>query len=210
MSYLNIVRNIRNGVPKSFDPNLKPDHDGERAAVMRRLEIYDTPSEEIFSAYTELAALTFKAPIGLMSFVDVDTVFYKQAYGVERTGQIVDRKNSPCSLAIMSKDVTQFRYALSEPCVLADEKTLAGIGYKFYAGAPMITKDGFAIGILAVVDKTPRVYSDDELKNLKELAIEVMREVELRYELKKGNTSIHELNLRLKELHKRVERLRHQ
>ena len=208
MNYINIVRNIKSSLPKSFDPTLKPEHDGERAAAMKRFEIYDTPSEEIFSAYTELAALSFKTPIALMSFVDVDTVFYKQAYGVERTGQIVSRKNSPCSLAIMSKEVTQFRYALSEPCVLADEKILAEAGYKFYAGAPMVTKDDFAIGILAVVDKAPRVYTDEELIQLKALAAEVMREVELRYELRRNNTSVYELNLRLKDMHKRVEHLR--
>lgn len=209
MNYVNIVRNIKSGLPKSFDPTLKPDHDTERAEAMRRFEIYDTPSEEIFSAYTELAALTFKAPIALMSFVDVDTVFYKQAYGVERTGQIVRRKNSPCSIAIMTKEMTQFRYALSEPCILADEKILAEAGYKFYAGAPMITKDDFAIGILAVVDKTPRIYSEEELVLLKSISVEVMMEVELRYELQKNKTSVYELNLRLKNLHQRVEHLRH-
>ncbi len=210
MNYVNIVRNIKSSLPKSFDPTLKPDHDAERAETMRRFEIYDTPSEEIFSAYTELAALTFKTPIALMSFVDVDTVFYKQAYGFGRTGQIVSRKNSPCSIAIMSKEMTQFRYALSEPCVLADEKVLAEAGYEFYAGAPMITKDDFAIGMLAVVDKTPRIYSDEELLQLKALSDEVMGEVELRYELKRNNTSVYELNLRLKKLHQRVEYLRNQ
>jgi hypothetical protein len=55
---------------------------------MRRFEIYDTLSEEIFTAYTELTALTFKTPIALMSFVDVDTVFYKQAYGLESLGKL--------------------------------------------------------------------------------------------------------------------------
>ena len=66
-----------------FDPSTKPANDQERVAALRRLEIFDTPSEEIFSAYTELAALTFDTPIALMSFVDEDVVHYKQAYGVE-------------------------------------------------------------------------------------------------------------------------------
>ncbi len=204
MGYINIIRNIKHS-PITFDPTQKSENDAGRVKALRRYRIFDTPSEEIFSAFTELAALTFKVPIGLMSFVDDDQVFYKQAFGVERTGELVPRKNSPCSLAILSKEVTQFRYALSEPCVLADEKTLAEAGYKFYAGAPLITQDGFNIGMLAVVDKDLRIYTESELVELKKMAGEVMREVEMRIDVEQSKR---EINKKLRQLHNRVEALR--
>ena len=206
MAYVNINRNLRR-TPPTFDPTVVPDNEVERLEALRRFKIFDTPSEEIFSAYTELAALTFSTPIGLMSFVDEYTVHYKQAYGVERTGQLVPRKNSPCSIAIMAKEVVLFRYALTDPCVLADEKNLAEAGYKFYAGAPLTTRDGFNIGMLAVVDRVPRTYTDEELERLKQLASETMTEVQLRLDAR-DRSSLLSLNQRLKALHARVESLR--
>jgi hypothetical protein len=131
MGYINIVRNLKPEKLSPLDPTKRPLNDAERVKALHRFEILDSPSEEIFSAYTELAALTFRTPIALMSFVDEDTTYYKQAYGVDRTGQLVPRRNSPCSIATMSDEIAQFRYALSDPCVLADEKNLAEAGYKF-------------------------------------------------------------------------------
>lgn len=208
MSYININRNLRKG-GRSFDATIKPADDQGRVAALRRLEIFDTPSEEIFSAYTELAALTFKTPIALMSFVDEDFVHYKQAFGVERTGQLVPRKNSPCSIAILHNEVIQFRYALTDPCVLADEEKLAEKGYKFYAGAPLVTGDRYNIGMLAVVDKAIRTYSNEELQHLKQLANEVMGEIEFRLAFK-NKSSTREVNERLKIIHSKVDSLRSQ
>ena len=205
MDYIKIVRSVKQGVPTSFDPTLKPENDMERARAMRRFRIFDTPSEEIFSLYTQLAAVTLKAPIGLMSFVDEEMVHYKESYGLNRAGEIVNRRNSPCSLAIMTQDVSQFRYALADPCILADEKVLAEAGYKFYAGAPLIANDGYAIGIFAVVDKAPRVFTSEELSLLRTLATEVMSEIEFRLQqLDKPNPI--ELNTRILQVRHRVER----
>ena len=207
MAYINIVRNLKANQLAPLDPAKRPSNDEERVKALHRFDIMDSPSEEIFSAYTELAALTFHTPIALMSFVDEDTTFYKQAHGVERTGQLVHRKNSPCSIAIMRDEITQFRYALTDPCVLADEKSLAEVGYKFYAGAPLQTVDGFNIGMLAVVDRVPRKYSLIELEQLKQLAMEVMGELEFRL-ISNTKSAIPLLNERLKSLHRRVEALR--
>jgi GAF domain-containing protein len=206
MSYVNISRNLRR-TPPTFNPTVVLDNEGERLDALRRFEVFDTPSEEIFSAYTELAALSFRAPIGLMSFVGEHSVHYKQAYGVDRTGQIIPRKNSPCSIAILSQEVAMFRYTLTDPCVLADEKNLAEEGYKFYAGAPLTTHDGYNIGMLAVVDRVPRNYTDHELEYLRQLASETMTEVQVRLN-PRDKASLLSLNKRLKALHARVNSLR--
>lgn len=206
MGYLKIVRSARNE-PAALDPTAKGPEDADRVKAVHRLEILGSPSEEIFSTITELAALTFKTPIALMSFVDADHVFYKQAVGVDKTGLLVDRKKSPCSIAILNSEVTTFRYELADPCVLADREKLSGAGYKFYAGAPMFTSDGYAIGILAVVDRVYREYSKEEEQTLKDLAKLTMAEVEFRLQVKKGKAVL-DLNARLKALHEKVERLR--
>ncbi len=203
MSYLKFIRTVK---PSLLDPTQKPADEKARLEALRRYEIFNTPPEEIFRAYTELAALTLKTPIALMSFVESDKVHYKHAYGIDREGEVIDRQKSPCSIAIMSKEVSQFRYALADPCVLADEKNLAEAGYKFYAGAPMTTTDGFNIGILAVVDRNSRSYTAKELKTLKALAKEVMQEVELR--LDKNDTLPHK-EQRLREILAKIQLLSH-
>ncbi len=205
MEYLKINRSAK--PVDDLNPFAKSPNEAERARALHRLEILGSPSEEIFSAITELAALTFSTPIALMSFVDTDHVFYKQAYGVGKTGLLIEREKSPCSIAILQKEISIFRYALADPCVLADKESLAGAGYKFYAGTPMVTEDGFSIGMLAVVDRTPRTYSEEEGEKLKELAALAMQEVEFRLKIKKGE-GVLDLNARLRALHEKVERLR--
>jgi GAF domain-containing protein len=207
MAYINIVRNSKPDQLPPLDPAGSSLNDEDRIKALHRFEIMDSPSEEIFSTYTELAALTFKTSMALMTFVDDESVFYKQAYGFSKTGKSVPLHKSPCSIAILRSEVSLFRYIITDPCVKADEKLLAQEGYEFYAGAPLITKDGFNIGMLAVVDNVPRTYSEEELGQLKNLAFEVMKEVEFRLE-SKNKSAIPILNERLKALHRRVEKLR--
>jgi GAF domain-containing protein len=148
----------------------------------------------------------FTTPIALISFVDEDTVFYKESFGVNRTGELVARKNSPCTLAILNDEITLLRYALSDPCVLADTKNLEEAGYKFYAGAPLRTKENFNIGMLAVVDKKSREYSDEQLHELTLLAAEVINEINFR--LSEHNARKPEINARVNALRSRIDALR--
>jgi GAF domain-containing protein len=205
MGYVKIVRNFKTEA-KAFDPDARPSNDVQRVQALHKLNIMNTSSEEIFSLYTELAARMFMTPIALISFVDQDTVFYKESFGINRTGELVARKNSPCTLAILNDEITLLRYALSDPCVLADTKNLEEAGYKFYAGAPLKTADNFNIGMLAVVDKKSREYSDEQLDQLKMLATEVVNEISLR--LSEQNSSKANVNARIKILRSRIEALK--
>lgn len=178
-----------------------------RVAALQVFKIFGTPSEEIFSLYTELAALTFKTRMAIITFIDEEAVFYKQAYGSSKTGVTVPRYKSPCSIAILNSEVSLFRYVITDPCVMADEKLLAEQGYEFYAGAPLITREGYPIGMLAVVDNIHRVYSEQEIDKLRMLASEVMHEIELRQEFIDRN-QIHAFNLRAASIKERVDALR--
>jgi GAF domain-containing protein len=205
MGYVKIVRNFKTE-GKNLDPFVRPANDVHRVEALRKLKVMNTSSEEIFSLYTELAARMFITPIALISFVDEDTVFYKESFGVKRTGELVARKNSPCTLAILNDEITLLRYALSDPCILADTKNLEEAGYKFYAGAPLKTFDNFNIGMLAVVDKKSREYSDEQFEQLKTLANEVMNEISLR--LTDQNSKNPDINVRVKDLRSRIDALK--
>lgn len=205
MSYINIVRSLKK--TESLNPFSVAIDEVKRVGALKALNIFGTPSEEIFSLYTELAALTFKTPMALISFVDDEAVFYKQAYGFSKTGIAVPRYKSPCSVAILNTEISLFRYIIKDPCVMADEKLLAEQGYEFYAGVPLVTPEGYSIGMLSVVDHVARNYSDEELETLRQLASEVMHEVELRQDFS-DRKKMHEFNLRVATLKERVSALR--
>ncbi len=205
MSYINIVRSLKK--TQSLNPFSAAIDEAKRVAALKAFNIFGTPSEEVFSLYTELAALTFKTPMALITFVDDEAVFYKQAYGFAKTGIAVPRYKSPCSVAILNSEVSLFRYIINDPCVMADEKLLAEQGYEFYAGAPLVTQDGYPIGMLAVVDHMHRIYSEEEMETLRQLASEVMHEVELRQDFS-DRKKMHEFNLRSASLKERVKALK--
>jgi GAF domain-containing protein len=205
MAYINIVRSLKKS--QSLNPFSTAIDEAKRLAALKAFNIFGTPAEEIFSLYTELAALTFKTPMALISLVDDEAVFYKQAYGFSKTGVSVPRYKSPCSVAILNTEVSLFRYIIKDPCVMADEKLLAEQGYEFYAGVPLVTPDGYSIGMFAVVDHIARIYSDEELETLRQLASEVMREVELRQDFG-DRKKMHEFNLRVASLKERLSALK--
>ncbi len=205
MAYINIVRSPKK--TQSLNPYSTAVDEVKRLAALKALNIFGTPSEEIFSLYTELAALTFKTPMALISFVNDEAVFYKQAYGFSKTGVAVPRHKSPCSVAILNTEVSLFRYIIKDPCVMADEKLLAEQGYEFYAGVPLVTPDGYSIGMLAVVDHVARICSEEELEVLRQLSSGIMNEVELRHDFG-DRKKMHEYNLRVASLKERVSALR--
>lgn len=163
----------------TFGMNIIPENDQERIAVLRRYKILDTPPERAFDNVAQLAARIFHVPIALISLVDTEKVFFKANIGME-TVKSSDRGSSLCSLAILHPEVTIFEDTLKEPCLLANPLVAGDFGLKFYAGAPLITPDGFMIGTFCIKDKKTRSFSKQDEEILKDLAKIVMDEIELR------------------------------
>src|SRR5688572_16439291 len=138
----------------TFGINIIPANDQERLEALRRFQILDTPPEESFDRLAKLTAQIFNTPIALISFVAEDQVFFKANKGMG-TSRYTSRGISLCALAILNRDVTVFENPLEEPCLLANPLVNGKFGLRFYAAAPLVTRDGFAIGSLCIVDKKP-------------------------------------------------------
>lgn len=171
----------------SFGMNIIPENDIRRIEALRRYQILDSPPEHAFDNVAKLATEIFGVPISLISLVDANKVFFKANIGMGNS-RVVDRGDSLCSLAVMNTEVTVFENAPDEPCLMANPNVAGSLGLKFYAGAPLITRDGFHIGTVCVIDKEPRAFSPKEKVILEGLARIVMDEIELRL------SSIHEVN----------------
>ena len=146
-----------------------PSNDENRLKALRSYDILHSIPEGFFNKLAAIVAKTFDTPIALISLVDKEQVFFKANVGMQGTAY-VDRGMSLCSLAILDNEPTVFENATKEPCLLANPLVAGEFGLRFYAGAPIVTPDGYNIGTVCVVDKQPRPFSEEEKELLKDFA----------------------------------------
>ncbi|MCX2480583.1 GAF domain-containing protein [Pedobacter sp. MC2016-15] len=164
-----------------------PENDQQRVEALRRYHIIGTAPEKSFDNISNLAALFFNVPIALINFVDTEEVFVKTSMDIEGAQSFTPRGSSLCSLAILSKEVTVFEtLPCADPCFLSNSMLAAEIGFKFYAGAPLITHDGFCIGTICVMGFEKRKFTDKEKDMLQHMAHIVMDNIEMRINLRKA------------------------
>lgn len=162
----------------TFGQDIIPDDEHERLKKLHSLHVLDTYEENgTFKHIAAIASRMFDVPIALVNFVDQDFVFTKAQFGMKEVSA-VSRNISLCSLAILRTDVTVFENARQEPCLLANPMVVGELGLQFYAAAPLITRDGYAIGAVCIVDKEPREFPASDQKMLENLAAIVMNDIE--------------------------------
>jgi PAS domain S-box-containing protein len=166
-------------IENTFGINIVPENDSERLTVLKRYRIMDTPSEASFDNIAKLCTKIFNIPISLVSLVDADRVFFKANVGMGKAVE-ANRGKSLCALAVLNPEITVFEDALKEPCLMANPNVVGNFGLRFYAGAPLITHDGFLIGTLCIIDQKPREFTDLEKEILAGMATSVMDQIELR------------------------------
>lgn len=159
-----------------------PSAEKKRLKVLWQYDVLDTVPEAVFDDLTELAARICEAPIALISLVDEDRQWFKSKVGLSINE--TSRDLSFCAHAIRQEglfivpDATRDERFAKNPLVVSDPKI------RFYAGAPLITPDGHALGTLCVIDKVPRELRPDQQQALRVLARHVMTQLELRRQSK--------------------------
>lgn len=177
-----------------------PVNDAERLKKLRAYDILDTHPEEAFDKIAKLAAQIFGTPSAFVTFVDQDRVFFKANISTI-PGNVVDRKESLCSLAILEEQITVFNDTHQVPDLLELDHVSCEGGIRFYAGAPLRTSEGFKLGTICVVDSVPRKATEQQLQMLETLSSIIVDELEHRIASKKAikaqtdlmNRMVHEL-----------------
>ena len=162
---------------------LLPENELERLDALRRYRILDTPPDGAFDHITEVAASLFRVPIAIVSLVDHDRIWFKSHHGLDT--QQIGRDVGLCASAILAREVYHLRDAISDIRALANPLVAGSLGLRFYAAAPLRTRDGFNLGTLCVIDRQPRELNPAEAEMLTKLAALVMDQMELRLAARK-------------------------
>ncbi|NQE61708.1 PAS/PAC domain [Caulobacter sp. RHG1] len=162
------------------DGGLELDADeAERLAALKRHNILDTPSEPAFDRIVALARIVCSAPIALISFIDRDRQWLKAKVGLDVDETPIDK--SVCALAIRWRALFQIQDLSTDPRTRDMALDRDGEPLRFYAGMPLVTRDGFALGTLCVVDLQARTgLTDDEAAGLALLAQQIIELIEVR------------------------------
>ena len=163
-------------VPKSAP--VMPENEAARLEALHRYRILDTEPERSFDDLTLLASHICGTPMALISLVDADRQWFKSRIGIaiSETARAV----SFCAHAITPRDLFSVPDARHAERFRDNQLVTGAPEIRFYAGAPLVTPDGHALGTLCVLDRVARTLSREQLEALTALCHQTEAQLELR------------------------------
>lgn len=176
----------RQGIPAAL-----PENEEARLRALKQYAILDSAAEKDYDDITLLAAYICKTPMSMVSLVDETRQWFKSRVGIE--AQETPRDHAFCAHAILqptevmvvpdAKDDERFA---NNPHVTGPTKV------RFYAGVPLVTPTGEALGTLCVLDRTPRSLTPEQLEAMRALGRLVVSQLEMRSSLAKLEQTVME------------------
>jgi len=156
-----------------------PANEQERLRALYEYDILDTMPEKDFDYLTMIASQICDTPISLVTIIDESRQWFKSNYGVDI--RETDREYSFCAHAINTPQTIMVvpdsrldeRFA-DNPFVTNEPNAI------FYAGVPLVTENGFALGTLCIIDNKPRTLNEEQFEALRALSNQVVKLLELR------------------------------
>jgi EAL domain-containing protein (putative c-di-GMP-specific phosphodiesterase class I) len=156
-----------------------PVDETERLTTLRRYRILDTSYEAIFDDIASIAARICGTPISAISLIDSDRQWFKAQVGLKV--RETSRSLAFCAHTIMDPDrILVVTDAVQDERFASNSLVTGDPNIRFYAGAPLITPDGHAIGSMCVIDTTPRELTSEQLGILRHLADDVIAILEVK------------------------------
>jgi excisionase family DNA binding protein len=155
-----------------------PANEGQRLLALERSGLVDTPPEDSFDRLTWLAARSLDAPVALLTLLTPSRQWFKSHYGLEIAE--TPRSWAFCNHTILQKGIMVAENLAIDERFAENPAVIGELGFRFYAGCPVVDPDGFTLGSLCVIDTRPRTLDDTQKQILANLAALASDEIKLR------------------------------
>ncbi|MBA2351862.1 MAG: AI-2E family transporter [Burkholderiales bacterium] len=173
----------RPAIGDTMEPAPIPDNDDIRLAALERLSLLDTEPDDAFDALTSELAGKYEMPIATVVLIDKHREVWKSVVGVPQ--ELAAAGEIPRSLSLGGHVVAANDVLVVEDLWkdhrFANNPLLRINGIRFFAGAPLQTAEGAAIGALCILDNKPRRFADRDAAGLRASAVALMKHVETRH-----------------------------
>jgi GAF domain-containing protein len=156
-------------------------NEAARVGALQKYAILDSEPEHAFDDLTFLASYVCRTPIALISLIDENRQWFKAKVGISATE--TSRDIAFCSTAIQQPDVFVVPDAMKDERFCKNPLVVSEPNIRFYAGAPLVNEEGYALGTLCVIDRAPRELGADQEAALKALSRLVLMQMEFRRNL---------------------------
>ncbi|MEO5702878.1 MAG: EAL domain-containing protein [Gammaproteobacteria bacterium] len=173
---------------KRYQEAALPENETARLATLRHHGVLDTAPDTTLDTLTRAAARLCGTPIALITLVDANRQWFKSKVGLDVSE--TTRDISFCAHAILQHDVFIVPDALADVRFAENPLVLFEPKIRFYAGAPLITSEGYVLGTLCVIDQQPRQLKSEQITILPSLADAVMSYLELQLKGKEFDPSL--------------------
>jgi GAF domain-containing protein len=155
-----------------------PENEAQRLAALKEYHILDTAPEQIYDDITALAAHLCDVPIAMVSLVDESRQWFKSKLGLNL--RETPRDAAFCAHAILQSEPLIVQDAMKDVRFADNALVTRSPHIRFYAGFPLVSPEGFALGTLCAIDRKPRQISAAQKQAMQALSRQVMALLELR------------------------------
>lgn len=158
-----------------------PPNEAARVKALCLCNVLDTEPEAAFDGLTHLAAHICGTPIALISLMDAHRQWFKSKVGIDATE--TPREIAFCSHTILCSDILIVPDARSDQRFATNPLVIDQPHIRFYAGVPLVSPEGYALGTICVLDVVPRDLSQNQINALRVLGCQATAQLELRRKL---------------------------
>ncbi len=179
----------------------------DRLEAVRECALLDAPPDPAFDRLTRLAARLLDTPMATVTIVDEHRQFFSSHVGLPPAwagSRETPLTHSFCKFVAASARPLIVSDARGHP-LLRDNPSIAEVGIVAYAGMPLVTPEGHALGSVAVLDTRPRAWREEDVRALADLAEAAVGEIRWRSETERRRRLEQELRRQYERLHRVVE-----
>jgi GAF domain-containing protein len=178
-----------------LDARLAPDDETRRLEILQSYNVVDTAAEPAYDDIVSMASLMCATPIALVTLITEDRQWFKARMGLDMSE--TPRDHAFCAHAIRDPStIMVVQDATKDPRFMHNPLVVGEPGIRFYAGAPLLTPSGAALGTVCVIDRVPRQLTPAMAQGLQALA----RQAGELLALRRANSDLETLNQSVMEM----------